>query len=240
MEEKKRKKLRAVIVVLTAVAAIVIIYALAVNGAIMNAVSGKIKQTEEVSEFGADCILVLGAGIRKDGTPSDMLADRLKVAIDLYESGAAPCLLLSGDHSRPDYDEVGAMMEYVRQAGVPEEAIVPDYAGFSTYESVYRARDIFSAERVIIVTQEYHLYRALYIAEALGGEAVGVSSDLRSYRGQFMREAREILARNKDFIYTILKPEPTYLGDKIPLYSDGSGETENTDTARILTSGAVR
>lgn len=205
--------------VLAGLAAAVIIYALIVNGTVVGAGAGKIMTVEGASEFDGDCILVLGAGLKKDGTPSDMLADRMEIAVELYKSGAAPCLLLSGDHSRKDYNEVGAMAEYAMSAGVPEEAIVPDYAGFSTYESVYRARDIFSAKRVIIVTQEYHLYRALYIADALGVEAVGVASDLRPYRGQFMREVREVLARNKDFIYAIFRPEPTYLGDKIPLYT---------------------
>lgn len=224
MKIKNRRKLLIAAAVISVPAAAVLIYMLIVNSVIVSYGRDYLLGAEAAGEYGADCILVLGAGLKPDGSPSDMLADRMAVAVDLYKKGAAPCLLLSGDHSRTDYNEVGAMTDYAIAEGVPEEAIVPDYAGFSTYESVYRARDIFSAGRIIIVTQEYHLYRALFIADALGVEAVGVSADVRKYRGQAMREIREVLARNKDFVYTILKPEPTYLGDKIPLYSWNEAE----------------
>lgn len=97
-----------------------------------------------------------------------------------------------------------------------------DHAGFSTYESLYRARDVFGAKNVIIITQEYHLYRALYIAKSLGLDAVGVSADLRTYYGQSLRETREIAARVKDFFYTVFQPLPTYLGDPVSLDGDGN------------------
>ena len=100
-----------------------------------------------------------------------------------------------------------------------------DHAGFSTYESIYRAKEIFGAERIVVITQEYHLYRALYIADALGLEAYGVASDQRTYSGQTMRDVREILARNKDFLTSLFKPKPTYLGETISL--DGSGDVTN-------------
>ena len=100
-----------------------------------------------------------------------------------------------------------------------------DHAGFSTYESLYRARDIFQAKKIIIVTQEYHLYRALYIAQALGLDAYGVNADYRNYSGQTMRDIREILARNKDFLTSVFQPQPTYLGDAIPI--SGSGDLTN-------------
>ena len=100
-----------------------------------------------------------------------------------------------------------------------------DHAGFSTYESIYRAKDIFEAKKVVIVTQEYHLYRALYIANQLGLEAYGVGADPRQYVGATYRELREILARDKDFIKCIFKPEPTYLGDTIPV--SGNGDITN-------------
>ncbi len=219
MKTENKRKLIRLSVTAVAVAAAAAIYIMVVNGAIVAFGRDRVVKIDEASEFNADCILVLGAGVRPDGSPSDMLEDRLKTAVALYEAGAAPCLLLSGDHSRADYDEVGAMIKYAADAGVPEEVLIPDYAGFSTYESIYRARDIFSVKRVVIVTQEYHLYRALYVADALGVEAVGVSADLRAYRGQLMREIREVLARNKDLIYTIFRPEPTFLGEKLPLYT---------------------
>lgn len=171
---------------------------------------------------GFDCILVLGAGVRSDGSPSDMLSDRMDTGIALYLGGASDRLLMSGDHGRSDYDEVNAMKQGAVNAGIDPDAVFCDHAGFSTYDSIYRARDIFSAKRVLIVSQEYHLYRALYIAEKLGLEAYGVSADLRSYRGQSYRDLRECAARFKDFFMAQIKPEPTYLGERIPLDGPGS------------------
>ncbi len=174
---------------------------------------------------GADCILVLGAGVREDGTPSHMLEDRLLTGIALYEAGAAPKLLMSGDHGRAEYDEVNCMKDFAKAKGVPSEDIFMDHAGFSTYDSLCRAKEVFGAERVIIVSQKYHLYRALYVAESLGLEAVGVPADLRVYRGQSMREVRELLARAKDFVYTLVGAEPVVLGETISL--SGSGDVTN-------------
>ena len=124
-----------------------------------------------------------------------------------------------------DYDEVGAMKQYAIDNGVPSENVFMDHAGFSTYETVYRAKEIFEADKVIIITQEYHLYRALYIAEQLGLEAYGVSADLNRYAGQSMRDFREVLARCKDWAMCIIKPEPTYLGEAIPV--SGNGDLTN-------------
>ena len=176
----------------------------------------------------ADCILVLGCQVKDDGVPSHMLEDRLKRGVLLYELGAAPKLLMSGDHGRTDYNEVGTMKAYAMDAGIPSEDIFMDHAGFSTYESIYRAKEIFCAKKVIIVTQKYHLYRALYIARALGLEAWGVDADYRSYTGQASREVREVLARVKDFGLSILQPKPTYLGQQIPI--TGSGDATNDTT----------
>lgn len=174
------------------------------------------------STIHADCILVLGAGIRADGSPTPMLKDRLDTAIEVYKSGAAPKLLMSGDHSREDYDEVQTMKDYAIDKGVPSEDIFMDHAGFSTYESLYRARDIFQAQNIVIVTQKYHLYRALYTAEALSLQALGVPADTKTYGGQTYRDLREILARNKDFLTSIYKPKPTYLGGTIPVNGNGN------------------
>ena len=177
-----------------------------------------------------DCIIVLGCKVQPDGSLSHMLEDRLKRGIALYHRGAAPKLLMSGDHGREEYDEVAAMKKAALAAGIPTEDVFMDHAGFSTYETVYRAKEIFGAERVIIVTQEYHLYRALYIAEAFGLDAYGVDADYRTYWGQTKRDIREILARVKDFGMTVFKPEPTYMGEMIPI--SGSGvltHDENSD-----------
>jgi vancomycin permeability regulator SanA len=154
-----------------------------------------------------------------------MLTDRLKVGIDLYERGSDMKLLMSGDHGSDDYDEVNAMKRFAIEEGVPSSDIFMDHAGFSTYESIYRAKEIFEADKIIIVTQEYHLYRALFIAKKLGIEAYGVNSDLRTYVGQSSRDIREIFARCKDLLYTTFKPEPTYLGEKTPI--SGNGDVTN-------------
>ena len=168
-----------------------------------------------------DCIIVLGCLVKNNGNPSDMLADRLERGIDLYKNGAAPKIIMSGDHDKTDYDEVNAMKQIAIDAGIPSSDVFMDHAGFSTYESIYRAKEIFEADKIIIVTQEYHLYRALYIAEKLGIEAYGVNADYHTYRGQIKRDVREVFARCKDFVTVIIKPEPTYLGETIPVSGDG-------------------
>lgn len=169
----------------------------------------------------ADCILILGAGV-KDGRPKPMLRDRLLTGIELYKSGAAEKIIMSGDHGRADYDEVNVMRAFAIEQGVRAEDIFLDHAGFSTYDSVYRAKNIFGAENIIIVSQKYHLYRALYISEKLDVKAAGVSADLNTYGGQLKRDIREIIARDKDFFKCIVKPEAEIMGDKIPLDGDGS------------------
>ncbi len=168
------------------------------------------------------CILVLGCGVWPGNRPSPMLRDRLDTAIALYRAGAAPKLLFSGDNSVPEYSEPDCMLAYALEQGVPEEDIFLDFAGFSTYDSVYRAKAVFCAENVIVVTQRYHLYRALQLCRALGLRAKGVGSDQRIYGGAYARELREVLARDKDLFKGLWKPDPTYLGDKIPVGGDGT------------------
>lgn len=171
-----------------------------------------------------DCILILGAGIWGD-EPSPILEDRLLQGIQLYKNGVAPKIIMSGDHGRAEYDEVNVMKQFAIDKGVPSEDIFMDHAGFSTYESMYRARDIFQCKKIVVVTQEYHLYRGLYIGNKLGMECYGVGSDPRKYVGQFIREIREIAARDKDFVKCIFKAKPTYLGETIPV--SGNGDTTN-------------
>ena len=168
-----------------------------------------------------DCILVLGCGVRDDGTPSHMLEDRLRRGVELYHAKVSPKLLMSGDHGREGYNEVGTMKQYAIDASVPSSDVFMDHAGFSTYESLYRAKEIFGAKKIIIVSQEYHLSRALYIANELGLEAYGVAADYRSYSGQIYRDVREVLARCKDMLTTAFKVPPTYGGDAIPISGDG-------------------
>ena len=183
--------------------------------------SGYLVTEKAASGLGADCILVLGAGLKPDGTPSHMLQDRLDMGIGLYKAGVAPKLLLSGDDGQEGYDEVNAMKAYALKAEIPSEDIFLDHVGFSTYESMYRARDVFLVKKAIIVTQKYHQYRALYTARGLGIEGYGVVSEPRIYGGQTYRDLREILARNKDFFQMIIRPKPTYLGNTIPISGNG-------------------
>lgn len=176
----------------------------------------------------ADAVLVLGAYVFPDGTLSDMLEDRVTVGYDLYIQKKAPKIIVSGDHGSKDYDEVNTMKSFIKSEGVTGQDIFMDHAGFSTYESLYRARDIFQVKKVIIVTQRYHLLRAVFIARELGLDAYGVASDLHNY-GQVMAtyQVREMAARNKDFWLTkIIKPQPTYLGEPIPVFGDG-GATDD-------------
>ena len=192
-----------------------------VNTYVQASVQDRILTEEQAAELEEiDCVLVLGCGLEADGSPSPMLHDRLQQGVALYQKEAAPKLLVSGDHGREEYDEVNAMKRFAEEQGVPSEDVFMDH--FSTYESVYRARDIFQVRRMVIVTQEYHLSRALYIAKRLGIEAWGVPADPRTYSGQTARDLREILARDKDFLTCILKPKPTYLGKAIPVNGNGN------------------
>ena len=195
---------------------------LIVNGYVVHSTKNQIIEPAAAAALeDVDCILVLGCRVYEDGTPSHMLEDRLRRSVELYHMGAAPKLLMSGDHGRQEYDEVGAMKRYAIAEGIDSGDVFMDHAGFSTYESLYRAKEIFGVKKVIIVTQDYHLHRALYIARIMGLEAYGVESNYRSYAGQFMRQIREILARNKDVLTGIFRPEPTYGGEQIPIGGDG-------------------
>jgi len=215
---KKKRVLRAIAVLLLAA----LLLPLGISAYMCQSVQNRILTPELAANMDADAILVLGARVRDNGQPSGILKDRIITGVNLYESGASDRLLMSGDHGQDEYDEVNAMKDYAIEQGVAAHVIFMDHAGFSTYESLYRARDIFQIKTVVIVSQQYHLYRALYVARALGLEAYGVSADLGDYAGMPRFEAREILARMKDFIYTIFQPLPTYLGDVIPITGDGS------------------
>ena len=168
-----------------------------------------------------DAIIVLGAGVRTDGSMSDMLRDRMDRAIELYFEGVSGKLLVTGDHGRENYDEVNTMKQYAIECGVPSSDVFMDHAGFSTYESIVRASEIFSVDSAVIVTQRYHLYRAMYIADYVGIECVGASADLHTYRGQSYRDVREALARLNDSLRGYTRPAPTYLGEVIDISGDG-------------------
>lgn len=203
---------------------IVILIVLSINFYVIISTKNQILEVENANLDNVDCILVLGAGIWGD-KPSPILEDRLLTGIELYKNNVSSKIIMSGDHGREEYDEVNIMKSFAIEKGIPSENIFMDHAGFSSYDSIYRAKEIFNCKKIIIVTQKYHLYRAIYIANQLGIEAYGVNSDPRQYVGATYREVREILARNKDFLKCIFKPVPTFLGETIPV--SGNGDITN-------------
>ncbi len=189
---------------------------------IINGTRGKIIEIEDIKKKGSfDCILILGAGLQ-NGKPSKMLQERLDTGIDIYKTYSGNKILMSGDHTRENHDEVNAMKYYAFLKDIPTEDVFMDHAGVSTFNSLLRARDIFGAKKILIVTQEYHLYRALYIAESLGIEAYGVNATKKNYLGQSKREVREILARIKDMMKAKVNLVSVYNEKKIPLTGNGN------------------
>jgi len=215
-----KKKKRSI--VLSCVAAAAVLVVLINVHVIATAVPLIVSADEAVLLFGenkADCILVLGASVSEYG-PSLMLADRLDKGLDLFELGISRMMLLSGDNGTIEYNEVQAMKDYVLKngadIGLTPSNIYLDYAGFSTYDSLVRAKDIFGAESVVIVTQRYHLYRAVYIGKTIGLDVIGVAAKDTAH-GQAARDLREIPARFKDFILSNTGFTPRVMGDPVPL-----------------------
>ncbi len=213
---KEEPRFRRILKILIAVAIVLgvlgAVMLLILNAVVMAPGKERILSPEEAATLeNVDCILVLGCQVKADGTPSHMLYDRVMQGVELYKAGVAPVLFMTGDSRRAGYDEVGTMKALAVEAGVPAEAIVTDAYGLSTYDSILRAKRVFGYDSMIIVTQKYHLYRALYIASETDIEAHGVASDPRSYGGWFgelCRGGREVLARAKDFLYCLIDPEP--------------------------------
>jgi SanA protein len=167
-------------------------------------------------------VMILGAKVHDGGRLSDMLRDRTETAFEVYESGKAQKILVSGDHGRKSYDEVNAIKDYLLEKGVPKEDLFLDHAGFDTYDSMYRAREIFQIESLIISTQEFHLARSVYIARELDLDAVGIKADKQDYYGHDRAKVREVLARVKSFMDVLLHSKPKFLGDAIPITGDSS------------------
>jgi SanA protein len=179
-----------------------------------------IVRVEDVSK--SDAVIVFGALVFQDGQPSDILLDRLNVALEVYRSGKSPKILVSGDHGRVQYDEVNSMRAYLQKQGVPRHAIFMDHAGFDTYNTLYRARDVFGVKSAILVTQRFHLVRALYIARDLGLDSRGIASDTMRYPGMEYYQFRELGARMKALWQaSIWGSKPEFLGDTIPIEGDG-------------------
>ncbi len=211
------KRFKEVILVLLILALAGLIVFLGVN-AYVRAVASRYILTEEQATAleNVDCIIIPGAKVRGDGSPSLMLESRLSCGISLYNLGVSEKMLLSGDHGRNEYDEVNNMMNYIlKNCDAEKENIFLDHAGFSTYETAYRAKEVFNVDVCIITTQKYHLYRAVYNARARGVEAYGVACDDRQWPGMLYYELRESVAIFKDFIKCIIGAKPTYLGEEI-------------------------
>lgn len=218
------KKINKIIIAIVTIILLGIIAVFGINQYVKIVANNNIIQ-EVKNANKSDAILVLGCQVMEDGSLSLMLKDRLDKAVELYKQGIAEKIIVSGDHGREEYDEVNAMKSYLIENEIPSENIFMDHAGFSTYESLYRAGYIFKVEKLTVVTQEYHLYRAVYIGNKLGIETYGVPAAKTAYYGQTSREIREILARDKDFVKCIFKSKPTYLGESIPV--SGNGDLTN-------------
>lgn len=165
--------------------------------------------------------IVLGASVHRKGTPSDMLRDRLDTALELYRAGKVRKLLLTGDHGRRGYDEVSVMRKHVLARGARAEDVFTDHAGFTTYESMARARAVFGVDGAIVVTQAFHLPRAVYLARGLGLPAVGVEADRHRYRTGLQLGIREALAQVKAFVDMQVGRRPRVLGPPIDISGDG-------------------
>ena len=163
--------------------------------------------------------IVFGAGLERSGGPTPILYDRVATAVDLYNAGKVSKLLLTGDNRFVNYNEPEAMRQTALQLGVPDSDLVLDYAGRRTYDSCYRAREIFGVSRAILVTQAFHLDRAMYLCDAFGIDSLGVMADRRNYAASSetwwsIREAAATVAAWIDV--NLLKPTPV-LGEKLPI-----------------------
>lgn len=213
----KRKVIR-ILISACLVAGLFCIFA---NVRVIHIASSKIVWPNQLSEKAADCIIVPGARVYEDGTLCTILKDRMDTAIGLYRAGVSDRLLLSGDHGTVGYDEVTAMKAYAMKEGVIERDIFLDHAGFSTYETMFRASAIFGAKSCVVVTQGFHLYRAVYLADSMDMRVYGVKADRNGYQRMAYNQTREAFARVKDVLFATFRPKPNYLGSPISLKGDG-------------------
>lgn len=206
----KHSVLKTLLIVVLSIILAFLALTIGISGFTISSTRNNVHTIAQVEEQGihADVIVVLGASVFANGTPSDILADRLEVAADLYKAGAAPTIIVSGDNRESHYNESDAMKDYCVELGIPSDAVYIDHAGYDTYASIYRAHYEYGANSVMVVTQAYHLYRALAIAQGLGMQATGVAADKGDYDNQMMYSIREAIARDKDFFQTLLKLPP--------------------------------
>lgn len=231
---EKRKKLKGRVFKVLLISLSVILIGIIACAFMINCVDEKgvknIISFEEISDNEVDAIIVLGAGVKEDGSPCQLLEDRLKTAIAVYNKLDKKCkILLSGDHGQDNYNEVKTMKKYILDnLSISESDIFMDHAGFSTYDTMYRAKDIFEVNKAIVITNGYHLPRALYLAQKKNIEALGVASDLREYSGIDYYKFRERFSQIKAFLMSnITKSKPKFLGEKIPISSSDGRITED-------------
>lgn len=221
-EAEKNSILKRIIIITIWILIFSLLIVFGLNTYVCSSAKSSMYEAKDIKTNSADCIMVLGCGV-KDGEPTPMLKDRLDTAVELYKKGVAPKILMSGDHGDEYYNEVGIMKIYAIEKGVPSNDIFMDHAGFSTYESLYRAKELFGIKNLVAVTQKYHLYRTVYLGENLNINITGVSTANYNYGGMFHREVREILARDKDFFTAIFSPKPEMpLGEKISISGNGN------------------
>jgi SanA protein len=194
-------------------------WAFGANASVLRASRERVVDVDRASP--APVIVVLGAGLRPDGAPSDILEDRLETARSLYVAGRAPRILCSGDHGSRSHDETGAMARWLESRGVPAEAIFLDHAGFDSWNTVVRARRVFGVTRAIFVTQRYHLPRVLWTASRVGIDAQGVAADRRPYPAMPWYETRELASRTKATLDVAIARPPRALGEPVDLTGDG-------------------
>lgn len=223
IKDKYGRAIKLLVRLLACLTALIILTVAVCNIIVVATADDYILSFERAAEIeGVDCIIVLGAGLRADGSMSPMLSERVAAGAELYFAGASDRILVSGDHSRVDYNEVGAMKDYMTSVGIDPSVVFTDHAGLDTYDTMYRARDIFKAKRVLIVTQEFHLSRAVYIARSLGLEAFGYACDPEDRFSGLGNLIRESAARTKYVFDSIIEPQPKYLGEEIPIWGNSS------------------
>ncbi len=195
------KKLKIFIISAVAICALGIAAVAGINIYIIEYAKPYVISEEAAAEKKADCVIALGAQVLDDGTPCHQLYDRVKIASEIFLDGAGKKLLLSGDSKEPEeYDEIGAMTKTAADFGVKTEDIISDPLGLNTYTSMKNVKEKFGFSKCIVVTQEYHIYRSVYLARKSGLDAYGVCSDPRPYATIVVNEARETLARVKAFL----------------------------------------
>ena len=217
---KIKKIIKIATIVVASAATLLFVAWLGINIYVNAAVSEYILTPDEAKKLDVDAVIVLGAKVSDSGRPGLMLSSRLDMGIELYNGNASEKLIFSGDHGRTEYNEVGGMYLYALDKGVPESDIFLDHAGFSTYETACRAKKIFLVESAVMVSQEYHVPRAVYCARRKGIQAYGVSSDSIRWKGLPYFKFREGIAVCKDFLWCLFDMPPTYLGEEIPVWSD--------------------